>query len=249
MDYTVKQLVRLAGVSVRTLHYYDEIGLLKPTTVASNGYRHYEPEALIALQQILFYKELDLSLEEIRRIMKTPGFDVIMALDSHREALRECIQRLGRLSETVENTILYLKGQKDMTDKQLFKAFKDEEQEKYAAEAEKMYDPKIVKDSNRKWKGYSSELKAEILAEGNQVYTDLLAAMPLGAGSDEVQACVEHWHKHMDYFWTPNLEQLLGLAEGYNNSPDFKKNFDKIDPQLAEFMLEAVKIFVGRKGR
>jgi DNA-binding transcriptional MerR regulator len=248
MDYTVKKLARLAGVSVRTLHYYDEIGLLKPTEVGSNGYRHYGQEALITLQQILIYRELDLGLDEIRRIIQNPGFEVITALQSHREALQERSQRLGRLIETVNNTILYLKGQKEMKDKQLFTAFTDEEQEIYAIEAEKLYDPKIVKDSNRKWKGYSAEKKAQILAEGNQVYTDLLAAMPKGAGSDEVQACVEHWRRHMDYFWTPNLEQLVGLAEMYNNSPDLKTNFDKIDPSLAEFMLEAVKIYVERMG-
>ncbi len=131
-----------------------------------------------------------------------------------------------------------------MNNKALFKAFSDEEQEKYAKEAEKKYDPETVRESNRKWKGYSAEKKQAIMDEGNQVYTDMIAAMPKGANSPEAQACVERWRKHMDYFWTPNLEQLLGLATMYGQSPDFKANFDKMHPDLANFFQEAVKVFV-----
>ena len=244
MEYTVKQLSRLAGVSVRTLHYYDEISILKPSLRRSNGYRIYREEALLILQQILFYRELGLSLDEIRRIMETPGFDVESALVSHKGALQERITHLEGMIQTVDETILHLKGKKDMTDKQLFSAFSDEEQEKYALEAEKLYDPEIVKASNRLWKSYSTEKKTQILDEGSEVYRDILAAMPLGAASAEVQACVERWHRHMDFFWTPSLNQLVALAENYNNHPGFKANFDKIDPRLAGFMLEAVKIYI-----
>ncbi|HBG75050.1 MAG: MerR family transcriptional regulator [Chloroflexi bacterium GWB2_49_20] len=249
MGYTVKQLSRLAGVSVRTLHYYDEISILKPTSLGSNGYRYYGEEALIKLQQILFYRELELSLDGIRRIMDNPSFDLTSALESHKEALKERIVRMERLIRTVDNTLSHLKGQKDMTDKQLFSAFTDDEQEKYALEAEKMYDPEIVRASNRIWKSYSAEKKTQILEEGNKVYTDILAKMHLGAESDEVQACVERWRRHMDYFWTPSLKQLVGLAEGYNNHPGFKANFDKIDPRLAGFMLQAVNVYVEKNDK
>jgi len=244
MEYTVKQLSRLAGVSVRTLHYYDEVSLLKPSSRGLNGYRYYREEDLYRLQQILFYRELDLGLEDIRRIMKTPGFDEMSALVSHRKALQDRIVRLERLIKTVDDTILHLKGKKEMTNKQLFKAFSEEEQDKYALEAEKLYDPETVKKSNRLWKSYSSEMKAQILEEGSMIYTDLVKIMPKGPGSLEAQACVERWRKHMDYFWTPTLSQLIGLAETYNNHPGFKANFDKIDPELADFMLEAVKIYL-----
>lgn len=246
MEYTVKQLSRLAGVSVRTLHYYDEIGILKPSSRRSNGYRYYREDALLILQQILFYRELGLSLDDIRRILETPEFDVESALVSHKAALQERITRLEGLIKTVDNTILHLKGKKEMTDKQLFTAFSEEEQEKYALEAEKMYDPEIVRASNRLWKNYTPEKKAQILEEGSQVYRDLVAAMPLGAASPEVQACVERWRRHMDYFWTPSLDQLVLLAENYNYHPGFKANFDKIHPGLAGFMLEAVRIYVAK---
>ena len=131
-------------------------------------------------------------------------------------------------------------GQKD-----LFEGFSEEEQEKYALEAEQLYDPETVRESNRKWKAYSAAKKEAIMAEGKQVYQDMIVAMPKGASSVEVQAIVERWRKHMDYFWTPNLNQLLGLANGYNDDPKFKANFDKMHPQLAEFMREAVTVYVG----
>ena len=131
-----------------------------------------------------------------------------------------------------------------MSEKGLFEGFSEEEQEKYAKEAEQMYDPEIVRESNRKWKAYSAAKKEAILAEGKAVYMDMVAAMPKGSASADVQAIVERWRKHMDYFWTPNLDQLLGLAEGYSDDPRFKANFDKMHPNLAEFMREAVKVYV-----
>jgi len=156
---------------------------------------------------------------------------------------------LNRLLATVDNTIQHIKGEKIMSQKDIFKGFSEEEQEKYALEAEQLYDPETVRESNRKWKAYSAGKKEAILAEGNAVYVDMIAAIPKGASSAEVQAIVERWRKHMDYFWTPNLEQLLGLANGYNDDPRFKANFDKMHPQLAEFMLEAVKMYVERSNK
>jgi hypothetical protein len=157
------------------------------------------------------------------------------------------VTRLNRLLVTVDNTIQHLKGEKPMSEKGLFEGFSEEEQEKYALEAEQMYNPETVRESNRKWKSYSAARKESIMAEGKAIYADMIAAMPNGADSAEVQAIIERWRKHMDYFWTPNLDQLLGLANGYNNDPRFKANFDKMHPKLAEFMLEAVKVYVGKR--
>lgn len=246
MSYTVKQLSSLAGVTPRTLHHYDQIGLLKPETVGANGYRYYGDDSVLHLQQILFYRELGLPLEDIRQIMGRRDFDALEALESHRRALGKQAERINRLIQTVDDTILHLKGQKNMSKKQLFEAFSEEQQEEYAQQAEQMYDPEIVRASNRKWKSYSAEEKQRILEEGNKIYMDLTAAMPGGADTVEVEACIERWRKHMNYFWTPNLEQLLGLAGGYNTDPRFKANFDKIHPRLAEFMLEAVKVYVAK---
>lgn len=242
--FTVKQLSDLAGVTPRTLHHYDQIGLLKPSRVGDNGYRYYGEESLLKLQQILFYRELGLPLEDIKKIMGRRGFDVLSALESHKVEIGKRIIRLQQLVETVDNTISYLKGQKEMSKRQLFQAFSDEQQAEYEKEIAQKYDPATVKASAKKWKEYTPAEKQRIADEGNALYETILAAMPKGASSPEAQAGVERWRKHMDYFWTPNLDQLLGLADLYNEDPRFKANFDKIDPRLAEFMREAVRVYV-----
>ncbi len=245
--FTVKQLSKLAGVTPRALHHYDEIGLLKPSQIGANGYRYYGEEALSKLQQILFYRELDFPLEEIKRITECHDFDLLGALQSHREALQKKAARLNQLLVTVDNTIQPIQGEKLMSQKGLFKGFSEEEQEKLAQEAEQMYDPATVRESNRKWKLYSKEKKEAILAEGNQIYLDMIAAMPQGASSVEVQSIVERWRSHMNYFWTPSLDQLLGLASMYGDDPKFKANFDDMHPNLAAFMREAVAVYAAKR--
>jgi DNA-binding transcriptional MerR regulator len=242
--YTVKQLSTLAGVTPRTLRYYDQIDLLKPESVSENGYRYYGEQSLLRLQQILFYRELGFGLEAIRDVLSKPGFQVLDALEEHRESLQGRLRRLERLIQTVDKTINHLKGESTMSPKGLFEGFSEEQQEEYAWQAEQMYDPETVRESNRKWKSYSDDKKQAILNEGKQIYLDMIAAMPKGASSPEVQAIVERWRKNMDYFWTPNLDQLLGLATMYGQSPDFRVNFDQMHPDLAEFMREAVEVYV-----
>ena len=245
--YTIKQLAKLAGVSVRTLHYYDQIGLLKPSSLGRNGYCHYEEEAVMKLQQILFYRELDLSLDEIKAIVGRPDFDVLAALRSHKEALQGRVHRLKRLIQTVDKTIDQMKGNESMNAKGLFEGFSEEEQEKYAQEAEQMYYPETVRVSNQRWKAYPPAEKEQILAEGKAIYVDLVTAMPKGAGSAEVQTLIVRWHQNMQYFWSPNDEQLLGLADLYNDDPRFRANYDKVDPNLAGFLREAVKVYVEKR--
>jgi DNA-binding transcriptional MerR regulator len=245
--YTVKQLSKLAGVTRRTLHYYDEIGLLKPTQIGDNGYRYYGEESLLRLQQILFYRELDIPLEKIKKIMGGREFDVMTALESHREELYKRIAHIERLITTVDHTIYHLKGKKEMSSKQLFEGFSEEQQAEYEKEAMQMYDPATVRASIEKWKNYTAVEKQRIFDEGNAIYLDILLAMPKGASSTEAQAGVERWRRHMEYFWMPNDDQLLGLVDGYNDDPRFKANFDKIDPNLAAFMREAVGVYVDNR--
>jgi DNA-binding transcriptional MerR regulator len=246
--FTVKQLSKMAGVTPRTLHHYDNIGLLKPSRIGDNGYRYYGEEALLRLQQILFYRELDVPLDEIKKIMGRRDFDVLEALQNHKAALQKQSARLTRLLATVDNTIEYLKGEKLMSQNGFFEGFSEEQQEKYAQEAEQMYDPETVRESNRKWKAYSASEKQAILAEGKKIYLDLAAAMSAGAASKEVQAVIARWHTHMQNFWSPNEDQLLGLADLYNDDSRFRDNYEKVAPGLSEFMREAVKVYVaGRR--
>ncbi|MFN8448285.1 MAG: MerR family transcriptional regulator [Anaerolineae bacterium] len=240
--YTVKQLSDLAGVSVRTLHYYDEIGLLKPSSVGENGYRHYEDDAALRLQQILFYREIGLGLLQIRDIVDSPDFDLVAALQSHRGILQERIDRLHSLIQTVDSTIMHLVGEVDMSQEQLFAGFSEEKQKQYEQEImnDPRYDQDKVRESQRNWGSYSKTKKDQVIQEGKDIYVDLLKVMDKGAGSPEVQAIMARWHQHLRYFYEPTPEILRGLGHMYNQHPDFVANFEKMRPGLAAFMEQAV---------
>lgn len=123
MAYTVKQVAELSGVSVRTLHFYDESELLKPAWTGANGYRFYEEPQLLTLQQILFYRELGMQLRQIRQLLGRPDFQRVDALRSHRKALEERLARTRRLLETIDHTIDHLEGRKPMNGEQIFAGF------------------------------------------------------------------------------------------------------------------------------
>ena len=145
---TIKQISQLAHVTPRTLRYYDQIGLLPPGDIGENGYRYYSDVSLLKLQQILFYRELDMPLEQIKEIMGRENYDLKEALEDHKDQLGKRIDRLQKLIATVDQTLKYLKGEEEMNKKVLFDAFNDEEQEKMEKEAMQMYDPETVKESN-----------------------------------------------------------------------------------------------------
>jgi DNA-binding transcriptional MerR regulator len=125
MRYTVKQLADLAGVSVRTLHYYDQIGLLTPSAVGQNGYRYYGEDAVLRLQQVMFYRELDFPLAKIQAILNEPEFDLLVALQSHKRLLQQRLGRLSDLIQTIDRTVLHLKGARKVETHDLFEGFVD----------------------------------------------------------------------------------------------------------------------------
>ncbi len=240
--YAVKQLSDLAGVSVRTLHYYDEIGLLKPSAVSENGYRHYDGDALLKLQQILFYREMGLGLLQIKDLLDSPEFDLVTALQSHRDELQGRIERLQALMHTVDSTIMHLVGEVEMSNKQFFAGFSEEKQQHYEAEIanDPRYDQNKVRESQRHWKSYSAEKKEQIKAEGGAIYADLVAEIGKGADSPEVQAIMGRWHQHLRYFYEPTPEILRGLGQIYNQHPDFIATFQQMHPDLPAFLEQAV---------
>lgn len=244
--YTVKQLSDLAGVSVRTLHYYDQIGLLKPSQVGANSYRYYDDAALLRLQQILFYREIGLELTHIRDILDSPGFDLVSALKTHRSVLQKKIDRLESLIGTVDSTINHLVKGENMGKRQLFEAFSDEKQKEYERLARLQYDPVIVNESVKRWKSYTEADRKKIGEEGNQVYSDLLTALEAGTSpqSAEVQAILQRWHNHLRYFYEPTLEILRGLGEHYNSDPAFIATFQKLHPDLPGYLQEGITTYV-----
>src|SRR5690606_4746368 len=243
--YTVIQLSDLANVTVRTLHYYDEIDLLHPSKVGANGYRYYDDNALLRLQQILFYREIGLELLQIRDILDRPDFDPVTALRSHRSVLLDKMERLQNLIETVDHTIMHLTGDTEMSKKKLFEAFSEEKQKEYEREARLQYGPEHVNESARRWNSYSDDQRQAIMDEGGEIYTAIADAMQYGAPTDSaaVEELVHRWHQHIRNFYEPTLEILAGLAEVYK-TPDFREFFDKIHPELAGYLSAAIVQYV-----
>jgi DNA-binding transcriptional MerR regulator len=241
-SYSVKQLSDLAGVSRRTLHYYDQIGLLRPQNVASNGYRRYGQADLLRLQQIMFYRELDLSLEQIGRILDDPWFDAQIALQEHRTALHARMQRLQRLVSTVDHTISMLKGNVTMNESSLFEVWSEEQEKKYSEEAIQRWGD-TASESIQKWNRYTPEQKAAIGAESEANYRQMLAHMGEGPESPAVQDAVAKWHQHLRYFYEPTVDLLEGLGHMYNQDPRFQDTFRKLHHDFPAFLEQAITFY------
>ncbi len=244
--YTVKEVASIAGVSVRTLHYYDEIGLLRPTSVGGNQYRYYDDQALLRLQQILLYRDMGMELRQIRQMLDNPDFNMVSALREHRKRLEQRIHDFEKLIETVDNTIQHLEEGSSMAPKKLFTGFTPEQQEQYEREARLTYGPERVNESIRRWNAYSPEERQNILQEGQAIYTGLVQALAQGVPSDDahVQRLMNRWHQHIRNFYEPSLEVLRGLAELYTAHPDFAANFAAMHPGLAVYMQQAINHYV-----
>lgn len=243
MVYTVKQLADLAGISPRTLHFYDEIGLLKPASHGENGYRYYGEESLLRLQQILFYRELDFNLKDIRALMERPDFDVMQALQSHKQALQRKAKRLNRLIATIDKTLLHLKGKTEMDSEELFEAFDEEKQKRYEQEASQLWGDTHVKESRKRWDRYSPKQKQAIMDEGKVIYTDLIPLVGTDPTSEAVQKIIARWHQHLRHFYEPTKEILLGLGQAYSQQPDFAAFYRKLHPDMPQFLTEAITYY------
>jgi DNA-binding transcriptional MerR regulator len=243
MQHTVKQLANMARVSPRTLHYYDEIGVLKPSSAGENGYRYYGEDAALRLQQILFYRELDVSLSEIRRILDAPGFDVQLALRSHRRALQVRVERLIGLIATIDRTAEHMRGERDMSTGEMFAGFDEETERRYEEEASRLWGEKRVKESRRRWDSYSKEKQATILAEGGAVYQDLVTHLGEDPGSEPVQQAIARWHQNLRYFYEPTPEILRGLGQAYSQHPQFRATFTRMHPDLPELLTAAIEYY------
>lgn len=242
--YTVKQLANLAGVTPRTLRHYHAIGLLRPSSVGNNGYRHYDEAAALRLQQILFYRELDLGLAAIAALLAEPGFDAEAALGQHREALQQRVDRMRRLIATIDKTLLHLRGQTEMSTDELFAGFDEETQARYEQEAAEMYDPKLVAETSRRWKNTSDADKVRIMAEGGAVYRDLVPLLDRDPASAAVQAVIGRWHQHLRAFYEPTADILRGLGQAYEDDPRFAAFYAAMHPQLPGFLRRAINHYV-----
>lgn len=245
--YTVIQLAKISGVTVRTLHYYDEIDLLNPAEIGSNGYRYYFRPELLRLQQILFYRDLAMPLKQIKVILDAPDFDQIGALNTHRQRLLEDIERHHHLVQTIDQTIIELEEDKIMNSNP-FKGFSPEKQQTFEDE--------ILQRGNDQTKEHieiarknvgkmSPQQAAEIQAEGEAINVALLACINAGdtIGSDNVQTLVARQHAWVTNFWTPDKQAYIGLGQTYVDDERFRAFYNKHDSRLVNFLCDAMRLY------
>lgn len=246
MAYTIKEIADLAGVTTRTLRYYDEIGLLEPADTGDNGYRYYDQGSLLRLQQILFFRELDVPLKDIHLIMSRPDFSLLRALEEHRASLENRAKRLGKLIDTVDRTIETIKGDQIMTAKDYFEGF-DETQ--YEEETRQRWGntPQYAQ-SQKKWASYSKEQKDAIKVEGGRLTIRMVSDDPNASPDDpDVQAAIGEYHAYINkYFYTCDVEFLRNLADMWVEDPRFAINYERVREGGAEFVRQAVHIFCDR---
>jgi DNA-binding transcriptional MerR regulator len=241
MAYTVKQLGNLAHISVRTLHFYDETGLLKPAHIAKNGYRFYGEKELLRLQQILFFRELDFPLEEIKQIIDDPKFSIVEALKDHKKQIELKRKRLTGLLETIDKTIKKMSNKKDMKDEELYQDFDTEDMKKYQQEAkEKWGNTKAYKQSQERTKNWKKEDYARVKKESEDLMNEIVKVMPKGPTSPEMQELVQKWRDGINQFYDTNLEMCRNLATMYVEDARFTATYEKYHEGLAVFMRDAI---------
>ncbi len=247
--YTVKQLAEIAGISVRALHHYDAIGLLKPSVRTEAGYRLYGEKELLRLQQVLFYKELDFPLKEIIEILDNPDFNYIYALTEHKKALSKRKTRLTELLKTIDKTILKLKGeQKMITNEELYNGFPKAKE--YREEAIETYGKETVEHSENSLRKLSKSEIDSLKKEGDAITQSLIDVMHLDPISDEVQQFVKKHYNHIVTMWGGAVpkEQQLNAYEGLATLYIEDKRFYKDAPTgFSEFLSKAMLHFVANQ--
>ncbi|RNC62750.1 MAG: HTH-type transcriptional activator mta [Candidatus Dichloromethanomonas elyunquensis] len=249
MEYSINKLAKLAGVSTRTLRYYDEIGLLSPERISNNDYRVYGQKEVDLLQQILFYRELGVSLDEIKNIVWSKDYNGIAALQGHLSALKAKKEQIELLITNVEKTIAASKGEITMSNKEKFEGFKqkmlDENEKQYGKEIREKFGDAIVDASNAKMMGLTAEQYEKVQNLSCQINELLKTAFEQGDPSSELAQKVCALHKEwLGYFWDHySKEAHLGLAQGYVDDPRFRKYYDAVATGCAEFLRDAIKIY------
>ncbi|GAB2699199.1 MerR family transcriptional regulator [Paenibacillus thermoaerophilus] len=251
MEYTVQKLGRLAGISPRTLRYYDEIGILKPARISSSGYRIYGQAEVDRLQQILFYRELGVSLDHIKQIMDSPGFDRVKALKEHREQLLGKRRQLDLLIANLDKTIASAEGRTTMADKEKFEGFirkKVEDNEKaYGKEIREKYGDDAVNKSNQKVLNMTPEEYEEAARLAEEVSAVLAEAFKTGDPAGELAQKAADLHKRwLTFYWSEyNKEAHAALAQMYVDDERFRAYYDSKQPGTAEFLRDAIRIYTG----
>ncbi len=235
----IKEFAEFTGVSVRTLHYYDEIGLLKPAVVDRfTGYRFYDEQSLLRMQEILFYRELDFSLKSIGEILSSPNYDKNRALNEQKQLLTLKKERLERLISAIDGAV---KGENIMT------AFDNSELEEYKIEAKERWGKTAAyKEYEEKNGDFSKEKQYRLSEEMNDILAEFAVCMKKGENphSAEAQSLVQTLQNHITAnYYTCTREILAGLGKMYTADERFRNNIDKHGDGTAEFIGEAIEVY------
>ena len=246
--YTVKQLARLSGVSVRTLHHYDEIGLLKPSFVGENRYRYYGREELLRLQDILFHRELGVPLQEIGKLLALQGSDRVAILREHRDWLALRVERSRQLLTTIDRTIAELNGDGRMDDKELYKGFSREKQAEYEAWMVEQYGGAMkvtIDESRARFNALSKEQQQDALAEGGRAEMALVECFRSGLApnADEAMPLVKNHRAWVSRMWGQRGTALAyaGLANLYATHPSFRERYEAYAEGFTDWLVTAMK--------
>lgn len=249
----MQKLARLAGVSARTLRYYDEIGLLKPARINSSGYRVYRQQEVDRLQQILFYRELGVSLDHIKSIVTNDSFDRAQALREHREKLLQKRKQLDLLIANVDKTIAAAERRIEMTDQEKFEGFKQQlladNEKKYGAEIREKYGQDAVNKSYETFKNMTREEYEAMARLEKQVKDTLAQAFKEGDPAGELAQKAADLHKQwISWCWGQySKEAHAGVARMYVDDERFREYYDEKQPGTAAFLRDAILIYTGMK--
>lgn len=249
----VKEVAKIVGVSVRTLHHYDQIGLLSVAKDHGSGYRLYTDEDLDRLEQVLFFRELGFELKKIKEILDDPQYDRSRALEMQHELLLKKKNRLDKIIGSLEETMKEVEGGKTtMNKKEKLEVFssKDMEmyKEKYRAEVEEKYSKEVVDECNKKVDNYSKDQWEKVTGRGNEIFAEIAALMHLSYEDEKVQLLLATYQNYItESFYECTLEIFEGLGQMYVGDQRFTKNINKTQDGLAEFISKGIAHYCAKR--
>lgn len=252
MEYSIQQLAKKAGVTTRALRHYDAVGLLSPSRLGKNGYRHYGEPELVRLQQVLFYRELDYPLPEIKRLLDHPRFNVVESLTYQKGMLQLKKKRLEGIIKTINETINAMNNNQPVSDQDMYGSLSQKEIESYKKEAKERWgNTDAYRQSQERVKKFTKEDWQKIKADTDANLRALVALLDAGKKPDdpEVQAEVVKHHAGIDRFYDCTMQIYRGLAEGYVADQRFADFYREYDERLPEFLSAAMKVFCDEKER
>ncbi len=233
--YTINKLAKLAGVSVRTLQHYDQIGLLTPQRGETNKYRQYSEQNALTLQEIMFFRELEFPLSDIAKIISSPSYNRNEVLADHKKLLQIKKRKLTKLIKIIDQNMT------SSNTKNSFKAFSEDQINQYKDEAKKRWgNTKSYKQSQERTKNWTKEDYAKIAEQGRVLNQELAKAMDLPISHSTVFELIKKHHSGIEVFYDCSPEMYKSLGQMYVDDPRFAKHYDQVKPGLAKFIKDAI---------